>query len=445
MARSAGALDALHVDDPDTDIRAVFSWSLRNLSPAAGRLWRLLALHPGPDIAVTAAASLAAVPLADAVRLLGELTRANLLTMHVPGRYAFHDLLRAYAAEQLESGATRDRATLRLLDHHLHTGHAAALLLRPTRDPVVLTPPQPGVEPERPDSYEAAVAWFVAEHAALQRMIETAVAEGRDTHAWQLGWAFSWYLLRQGNWRQRVTVQQVALAAAGRLGDRAAQAAILEGLARSHTRLGALDDARSVYQRALVLSAELGDHAGQAHNHMGLAYVADQQGRHADSSWHEKQSLALVCEAGDGLGDANSVNGVGWVLYGGMRVASKRDRPGNYERALEYCSEAMKLLVEQDHRDGQAAMWDSLGRIHQALGNLVDAIDCHQRAVDITRQIGDRYLEAEALLGLGDTHQAAGDPDDAAEAWHEALVIFEELNHRRAESVRAKLAGDAGR
>lgn len=50
--RDANRLDALALaDDPDTDTRAVFSWSDRALTPAAAQLFRLLGLHPGPDIA----------------------------------------------------------------------------------------------------------------------------------------------------------------------------------------------------------------------------------------------------------------------------------------------------------------------------------------------------------------------------------------------------------
>ena len=56
------ALDPLHGGDLATDVRAVFSWSYRALTPDAARLFRLLGLHPGPDAGVAAAASLAAVP-----------------------------------------------------------------------------------------------------------------------------------------------------------------------------------------------------------------------------------------------------------------------------------------------------------------------------------------------------------------------------------------------
>ena len=94
-------------------MRAVFSWSYRALSADAARLFRLLGLHPGPDISVAAAASLAAILLGQARALLAELARAHLLTEHRPGRYAFHDLLRAYATELAQADDSDEPATRR--------------------------------------------------------------------------------------------------------------------------------------------------------------------------------------------------------------------------------------------------------------------------------------------------------------------------------------------
>jgi transcriptional regulator with XRE-family HTH domain len=49
-------------------IRAVFSWSYQGLAPATARMFRLLALHPGPDISAPAAGSLAGIGLRQASR-----------------------------------------------------------------------------------------------------------------------------------------------------------------------------------------------------------------------------------------------------------------------------------------------------------------------------------------------------------------------------------------
>src|SRR5207244_9440725 len=62
LREAAAALDAFHGDDHFTNVRAVLSWSYRAMSAGAARLFRLLGLHPGPDVSVPAAASLAGLP-----------------------------------------------------------------------------------------------------------------------------------------------------------------------------------------------------------------------------------------------------------------------------------------------------------------------------------------------------------------------------------------------
>src|SRR4029453_3552723 len=60
-------------DDPDTAIQAVFSWSYHTLHPQAARLFRLLGLHPGPDVGTVAGASLVGVPVEQVRPLLAKL------------------------------------------------------------------------------------------------------------------------------------------------------------------------------------------------------------------------------------------------------------------------------------------------------------------------------------------------------------------------------------
>ncbi len=91
-------LDALGTADAATDVRTVFSWSVRQVSGPSARMFRLLGVHPGPDITVPAAAALAGLPRAEGRQALDELASAHMITEHAPGRYAFHDLLRAYAS-----------------------------------------------------------------------------------------------------------------------------------------------------------------------------------------------------------------------------------------------------------------------------------------------------------------------------------------------------------
>ncbi|HEU4425402.1 MAG TPA: BTAD domain-containing putative transcriptional regulator, partial [Pilimelia sp.] len=115
-------LDALHGGDHAADVRTVFSWSYRTLGARAARLFRLLGLHPGPEVGIPAAARLAGLPADDVRPLLAELTRAHLVVEHAAGRFTCHDLLRAYAAELarlVDPDRERRAALHRIIDHYL--------------------------------------------------------------------------------------------------------------------------------------------------------------------------------------------------------------------------------------------------------------------------------------------------------------------------------------
>jgi DNA-binding SARP family transcriptional activator len=115
-----GRLDALDTGDAASSLREVFSWSHQQLSHSAGRLFRLMSVHPGPELSVEAAASIAGVAVPDAQRALSELANVSLVAEHSPGLYRCHDLMRAYAAEQAGAwdGQAEVRAAMnRMLDH----------------------------------------------------------------------------------------------------------------------------------------------------------------------------------------------------------------------------------------------------------------------------------------------------------------------------------------
>ena len=71
-----------------------------------------------------------------------------------------------------------------------------------------------------------------------------------------------------------------------------------------------------------------------------------------------------------------------------------------------------------------------------------EATTCYQQAVNLYDELGDRYNEADTLVALGDAHQAFGDSESARIAWQRALTILEQLDHPRADSVRARMRGN---
>jgi DNA-binding SARP family transcriptional activator len=425
-------LDVLETGDPVVNVRAVFSWSVQQLDLETAQMFRLLGLHPGPDFTAPAAASLAGIARSAAGRALRELTAASLLTEQSPGRYAFHDLVRAYAEEQAEAnshGEARRAATSRILGHYLHTARAAAMLLNPTREQASLAPPQQGVTPEILDGRQQALAWFEAEHQVLLSAIGLAARTGFDAYAWQLPWAMADYLHRRGRWHELAAIERIGLAAATRLGDLAGQAAIRRRLGITCTWLGDYPQASGHLTGSLQLYGQLGDRAGQALVHADFCHLAEYQGRPAEALAHAEQSLGHSQASGNKSGQADALGNMGWY----------RALLGDYLGARDTLRQSLAIGRELDFPYRQAAPWDSLGYAEHHLGNLSEAAACYQQSLRLFREYGDRYLEAVILDHLGDNFHAAAEHRQARAAWQQALDIFEDMHHPDAGKLRHKL------
>jgi tetratricopeptide (TPR) repeat protein/transcriptional regulator with XRE-family HTH domain len=426
-------LDLLSAGTGAANLRAVFSWSCQAISSPAARMFRLLGVHPGPDISIAAAASLAATGPDQARRALDELTAAHLLTEHAHGRYRLHDLLRAYAAEQAQAASHRDdghAAACRVLDHYLYTARAATLLVYPARDLSAPPAPAPGAVPEHLASDRHALAWFDGERQVLLAATALAASARFDTHAWQIPSVLAGYLERGGHWHDYAATQTAALGAAERAGDLAGQANARLLLGRACSRTGSHQQAQRHLRHALELYTALGDHAGQAHAHHSLGWTLGQQRRYREALQQARQALSLYRTAGHRTGQARALNTVGW--YGSLL--------GMHQQALTYCQQALELHHELGNHDGEADAWDSLGHAHHHLRHSSDAIACYRRALRLFQKLGDRHQQADTLARLGDTYRAARQPHHARDAWQQALDILTDLHHPSVADIRTRLA-----
>jgi len=432
-----GLLEALDAGDITTQVRAVFSWSYTILRPPVARMFRLLGLHAGPDISTAAAASLAGDPLAEARRLLTELTRANLVVEHLPGRYAVHDLLRAYAAEVAhvhDPEHHREAAMIRLLDHYAHTGRTATGLLDPRLDPspVPLAPPAPGTCPEPLIDRENALAWLTAEHTVLLATVQQAATAGYHQYVYQLAWALRLFLDRTGRWHELLTVASGVRGAGQQMDGPIVEAFGLRMSARAEARLGRFARARNDLERALDLYTRAGYHTGVGHTYSDLNQTTQHQGDYAQAVEYAALSLAVFQRLGNQPGMAAALNGLGYA-------SAMAGEPG---AALECCKQALAMFQQLDDPWAQALTWHSLGYAHHRAGHHIDAVHCYQQALGQLRAYDDRYNPATVLTHLGDAYDAAGDAAAANEAWRTALTMLTQLRHPDADAVRAKLHED---
>jgi tetratricopeptide (TPR) repeat protein/DNA-binding SARP family transcriptional activator len=422
--------------DPRAAVRAVFSWSYQHLPAEAGRVFRLLGLHPGPDLDPYAVAALAGHGLDRARRLLGQLTRAHLTQPTGPGRHGMHDLVRAYAARLAhaeDSEAYRQAALTGLFDYYLATAGAAMDTLYPAerhRRPHAAVSPAPA-----PPLTEraAARAWLDAERHTLTAVCAHTAAHGWPAHTTRLSATLFRYLDTGGYYPDALTVHSHALYAARHAGDQAGEAYALTYLGAVHFRMGRYESAADHNQRALALHRRTGDRAGEARtlNNLGTDY--ERLGRYGPAADHYQQALLLYRRIGDRAGEADALNNLGEVDR----------RLGRYGPALEHHRQALALYRELGDRVGEAHALTDLGDVGIQAGRYGAAADDYQESLTLFRELGHRVGEAYALSHLGDAHARLGRYGPAADYHGQALALSRETGDRYGEACALNGVGEA--
>jgi DNA-binding SARP family transcriptional activator/Tfp pilus assembly protein PilF len=455
--------------DPGSAVRAVLSWSYQHLPAEPARAFRLLGLHPGPDLDPYAAAALTATSHAQARRLLELLARTHLIHRTRPGRFSMHDLLRAYAADLAAADVERHAALTRLFDYYIAAAGAAMDTLIPAEQhlrPRVCSPGTP--VPPAADS-AAARAWLDSERAALTAATTHAAAHGWPGHTTRLAGTLYRYLetgghytdavtihsaarrtarltgdraaeataltnlgiidWRQGSYQQAARNHQQALKASHQIGDRSGEAIALNNLGVVYERQGRLQQAADHYRRTVVLSAELDDQSGEARSLANLGGIYCRQGRYEQAAGHLQQALALFREISDHQGEAATLIGLG-IIDG---------QHGRYEQATGHYSQALALARGIGDRPGEVEAHNGIGDVLLATGRPGQACVHHSAALAVASRIGDKYEQARAHDGLARTHHVTCNPGQARHHWKRALALFTVIGAPESDDIRTQL------
>jgi DNA-binding SARP family transcriptional activator/tetratricopeptide (TPR) repeat protein len=386
-------LNRLSVDgDEQSAVRIAFDQSYLCLAPDDRRLFRLLGLSPGADCTVQVAAALLDWPVAAAQATINRLTSASLLSQPAAGRYQFHDLIREYAAGRATEEDPPEEITAaltRVLDFYLRSATAATQRLYAK-----------GPEDAEPDGDRAALLWLNHERQNLLAVITHGVgSETFSRHAWQLVAALRAYLQAGGDTSEVVAGCSVALTAAERAGNTAAQISALD-------LLGAISFNQSDYPRTIAL---------------------------------QRQVLRLARQAGD-LGAESSAL---------LALARAYLQHGGPRPALRHARQALTASMLAGNRETETRARNVIGAALCFLGRAREAVPWQQQALELATAAGNRQLTFQAHNGLGIAYWSLGRFDDAVTEQALVLAYCEEVGHGvgqvAATNCLAEANRDAGR
>nr|WP_053719022.1 BTAD domain-containing putative transcriptional regulator [Saccharothrix sp. NRRL B-16348] len=408
------AIDTLDDTDPTASLPAVLSSSHRALTGEQAQAFGLLAIAPGPDIGLPAAANLTGLTSARTRTVLRALEQASLIIQDADGRYRMHDLVRAYATTTAHSDLSDDmrKAALeRVVDFYLRTAQAADHLLDPSRDPIRL---DPGAHPQPLPDHPSALAWLDIHHPHLLAAQHAATAHHSHQAVWHLAWTLHTFHRRRGHRHDELAVWQAAADAATHLPDPATRIRAHRFLGHAHAELKRHEQAIRHLHQALALAEHHHNPTQQAHTHRALAQAWVRQGDDRQAMEHARHALHLDRTLDQPVREADALNSVGWLAA----------RLGDYDTARTHCQAALTLYRQHHDPEGETNALDSLGFIAHHTGHHDQALHHYQRALTLRRALGNTTAAADTLDNLGHPHSALGHHDQARSAWQEALELY---------------------
>jgi DNA-binding SARP family transcriptional activator/DNA-binding XRE family transcriptional regulator len=418
-------------------VRAVFDLSYQALDPVYQRAFRLLGRHPGDDFTIASAAALTGLEPGMSRGVLDQLADDHLVTQVTPDRYGLHDLLREYAVERCatEDGEDQIRAAVgRLLDWYLHAADAAVSAFSPHIREVVLDEHERPPDPPVFGDDEQAFRWLTAEHATLVAAVTDAFELRMYGIAWRLWAVLRPYFDRRSSWRDWISTNRIAVAAARRAGDLRGEAITLSGLGLAYGQLDMTDQAMECLVRSLSVRRRLGDRSGEARTLNNLGIAEARQGNFRDAIEHFTEALHIRRELGELHAEMSSLNNLGRA-YAAV---------GRYEDAIDCLRWVLRVRKRLGDLSRTGSVLSNLGEALLHAGRAQEAVHHLREALNIHREKHSPGYQAETLEILGRALAAAGRPGDARQCWQEAATLLDELGHPQAGEIGVQLRRDTG-
>jgi DNA-binding SARP family transcriptional activator/Tfp pilus assembly protein PilF len=406
--------------DPRTGVRAVFSWSYRQLDSGCARTFRLAGLHPGADLDAYAAAALTGDEVTAVRGQLEVLMRAHLIRCAGPDRYGLHDLLRAYAralAADQDGSQEQQAALTRLLDYYQGVAAAAMDVLFPAErhrrppagGPVACLPPMADASASR--------RWLDRERATLVSVAGYAAANGRPGYATGLAATVLRHLDEGGHYAEAAALHTHAWQAARRTGDLSAEAEAEHNLSLVDLRQGRYVQAADHLRRVLALYRQIGDATGQARALNNLGIIAARLGHRLQAADYARQALAMYRQTGDQAGEARAVHNLGTMDA----------QQGRYRQAADHLGQALLLFRQLGNSGGEVHALNDLGLIEVRQASYAGAAVHLGLALALSRETGNLAGQARALTNLGDLDLRQGRHQRGRGYQQQALALFQQI------------------
>jgi tetratricopeptide (TPR) repeat protein len=192
----------------------------------------------------------------------------------------------------------------------------------------------------------------------LVQAVRIASDQQMDDPCWRLAWLMHYYYAWCGRWTEYVSVTTIGLRAAETSGNKAAVAALLNGMGAAHWKLGQPQAAVECYGRARTIRRELGDGQGEATVLSNLGIVEVESGNMTSAIGRFTEALAIHQGLGQRQGEAYSLHNLGHAHESANRS----------EEALWHYQQALAIRTAHGYLHDQAGSLHSIGALLLTMG-----------------------------------------------------------------------------
>lgn len=344
-------------------------------------------------------------------------------------RYEMHELVRQYAAEQLQS-----RPLLSQQAHERFCTYYTAFVAERVEALVYDQQAQLEMQSEL-NNLRQAWQWSV-DRGDIQ-----ALAQSSDG-------LFRFYYL-QGMYQEGESAAQAAVTALRKLFAAAEQTTMPEAKrasapaeitsaeieyelvrdlltqARFGEKLAHLAQAEELSQEGLQRAQALGAAELEVRGYLGLASIAQIRLDNATMRALGERMLDLVA-----AGHLSLSEGIRMKSYGLKYIGIYHVQAGTYEQAKTMFREGLQLAQQIADRELETMLINNLGVVYTMAGDFSEALRCFQQTLTISQSLGERNAAGLALINLAETYHILGEWEEAKTQIGQALALYHEIGYQ---------------
>ncbi len=144
-----------------------------------------------------------------------------------------------------------------------------------------------------------------------------------------------------------------------------------------------------------------------------------------------KQALKLSEQTFYFKGSANSLNNIGHVYY----------YQGNYSKALEHYFKALKINEEIANKKSISSILGNIGLVYNDQSDYPKALEYYEKALRIAEELNDKEGVALHLGNIGNIFNLKGDYNNALKYYFKCISLNEEQKNNREKSINLNNVG----